>query len=222
MKILIVEDDISIGNTLRMGLESKSFAVDLVEDGESGSFLARTNDYDVIILDNVLPKKMGGHICKEIRESGKTTPILMLSAKSEVLTKIEILNLGADDYMTKPFSFEELTARLNALTRRPKNILSQIIKVGNLELDRTNQTLSVNKKEVYLTRKQYTFLEYLMINKGNILSRGQILEHVWNKECDPFSNSIETHVLNLRSKINDKHKKIIESIPGRGYRINNF
>lgn len=222
MKILVVEDDISIRNTLRMGLESKSFAVDLAEDGDSGSYMARTNDYDVIILDNVLPKKMGGHICKEIRESGKTTPIIMLSAKSEILTKVEILNLGADDYMTKPFSFEELTARLNALTRRAPLMIDDIITVADLKLDRTKQTLFIKNKETYLTRKEYSFLEYLMVNHGNILSRGQILEHVWDKECDPFSNSIETHVSNLRKKIKDKNKRLIESIPGRGYRLNNF
>lgn len=220
MKILVVEDDISIGNTLRMGLESKSFAVDLAEDGNAGSFLARTNEYDVIILDNVLPQKMGGRVCKEIRESGKTTPILMLSAKSEVLTKIEILNLGADDYMTKPFSFEELLARLNALTRRSPVIRDDVITINNIKLDRSKQALFVKEREIYLTKKEYSLLEYLMVNKGNLLSRGQILEHVWDKQCDPFSNSIETHVLNLRRKIHDKNKKIIESIPGRGYKIN--
>ena len=220
MKILVVEDNLAVRNSLRLGLESKSFAVDTAEDGDQGSFLARTNDYDLIILDNVLPQKMGGRVCKEIRESGKHTPIIMLSAKSEVLTKVELLNSGADDYMTKPFSFEELVARSNALMRRPKKIEERIIKIGNLELNRDRQTLSKHNKELYLTRKEYGLIEYLMVNKQMIMSRGQILEHVWDKEGDPFSNTIETHILNIRRKIGDKTKKTIESIPGRGYRLN--
>jgi DNA-binding response OmpR family regulator len=220
MKILIIEDDISIRNVLQMGLESKSFAVDIAEDGEQGSFMARTNEYDVIILDNVLPKKTGGHVCNEIRESGKDTPIIMLSAKSEVLTKIEILNKGADDYMTKPFSFEELVARINSLLRRPNHIKRELIKINNLELDRARQSLHKKGKEIYLTRKEYTMIEYLMLNKEMTLSRGQILEHVWDSNGNPFSNTIETHVLNLRKKIGDKAKKMIESVPSRGYRFN--
>lgn len=221
MKILVIEDDLAIRNTLRLGLEAKSFAVDLAEDGDSGSFMARTNDYDLIILDNILPQKMGGCVCKEIRESGKHVPIIMLSAKSEVLTKIEILNLGADDYLTKPFSFEELVARINALLRRPPIIEDRILKIGNLELNRDKQILYKNGKELYLTRKEYGLIEYLMVNNQMILSRGQILEHVWDKNGDPFSNTIETHILNLRRKIGDRTKKFIESVPGRGYRLNN-
>lgn len=220
MKILIVEDDISISNVLKIGLESKSFAVDVCNDGESGSFMARTNDYDLIILDNVLPKKMGGHVCKEIRDRQIYTPILILSAKSEVLSKIELLNLGADDYMTKPFSFEELLARVNALTKRPKKILERTIKFNNFELNRDKQILTKNEKEIYLTRKEYSLLEYLLINKDFSVSRGQILEHVWDNSNNPFSNTIEAHILSLRKKLGDIEKKIIGSIPGRGYKIN--
>jgi len=221
MKILIIEDDISIRNVLKMALESKSFVVDLAEDGDQGSFMARSNDYDLIILDNVLPIKLGGRVCKEIRESGKHTPIIMLSAKSEVLTKVELLNLGADDYMTKPFSFEELLARINTLLRRPKQIESRILKIKNVELDRDKQIVLFNDNELYLTKKEYGLLEFLMVNKDTTLSRGQILEHVWDKQSDPFSNTIETHILNLRKKLKDKSKNLIESVPGRGYRINN-
>lgn len=220
MKILIIDDDISIRNVLRIGLEEKSFAVDLAEDGDQGSFMARTNDYDLIILDNVLPKKMGGHVCKEIRENGKHCPIIMLSAKSEVLTKIEILNLGADDYMTKPFSFEELLARMNALLRRPKLITEEEIKIKDIILNRKRQMAFRNQKELYLTKKEFGILEQLALNKNLTVSRGQIMKHVWDDSGDPFSNSIDTHVLNIRKKIGDKGKRLIESIPGRGYRLN--
>ena len=220
MKILIIEDDISIQNVLRIGLQEKSFAVDVAEDGEIGSFMARTNEYDLIILDNVLPKKMGGHVCKEIRERNKKTPIIMLSAKSEVLTKIELLNNGADDYMTKPFSFEELLARINAVIRRPAQIDERIISIDKIKINRDRQMVFKNNKEIYLTRKEFSILEQLAVNKNMTVSRGQMIEHVWDNSCDPFSNSIDTHILNLRKKIGDKYKKIIESVPGRGYRLN--
>jgi two-component system, OmpR family, response regulator ArlR len=220
MKILIIEDDSSIRNVLRIGLESKAFAIDLAEDGERGSFMARTNTYDLIILDNVLPKKTGGHICKEIRDLEIFTPILMLSAKSEVLSKIELLNLGADDYMTKPFSFDELLARIYALTRRPRYIQNEVIKVNNLKLDRRKQTIYFDDKELMLTKKEFSLLEYLIVNKNTVLSRGQILDNVWDLSSDPFSNTIETHIRNVRVKIKDEAKDIIESIHGRGYRLN--
>jgi DNA-binding response OmpR family regulator len=222
MKILIVEDNLSIRNVLKIALEQKSFAIDLAEDGNDGSFMARTNDYDLIILDNVLPHKMGGHVCKEIRESGKNTPILILSEKTEVLMKVELLNLGADDYMTKPFSFEELYARINSLLRRPKKIEGSKIIVDKLLLDKHKQTLFKESKEIRLTKKEYSLIEYLMTNQNIILTRAQILEHVWDMQRDPFSNTIETHILNLRRKIGDNNKKIIESIPSRGYRLRNI
>lgn len=220
MKILIIEDDISVRNVLKMGLEAKSFTVDTAEDGDSGSFMARSNEYDLIILDNVLPIKMGGRVCLEIRESGVHTPIIILSSKSEVLTKVELLNLGADDYVTKPFSFEELSARINCLIRRPKGIETRVIKIKNIELDRDKQTVRKDGVELYLTKKEYGILEYLMVNHGMIISRGQILEHIWENNCNPFSNTIETHILNLRRKLRDPKKRLIESIPSRGYRLN--
>ena len=220
MKILIVEDDISLRNVLRLSLESKGFAVDDAEDGEMGSYLARTNSYDIVLLDNVLPKKMGGHICKEIRESGKHTPILILSSKQEVLSKIQLLDNGADDYLSKPFSFDELTARIRAITRRPFQIHSSILTTKNIEINFNTQTIKVSNKDVYLTRKEYSLLEFLAKHPNNVISRGQILEHVWDMSVDPFSNSIETHIMNLRKKLKDTRRKIISSVPGRGYKFN--
>lgn len=219
MKILIIEDDISIRNVLRVGLESKSHSIDTAENGEEGSYLARTNEYDVILLDNVLPKKQGAQVCKEIRTAGIYTPILMLSVKSEIMEKVDLLNTGVDDYMTKPFSFEELVARINTLSRRGGKIEEKILTIGKIEIDRTRQIVKRNGREIYLTRKEYSILEYLSKNKNSIISRTQISEHVWNMDLDPFSNTLETHILNLRKKLKDTSKSIIQSIPGRGYRL---
>jgi len=220
MKILIIEDDSSIRNVLRLSLETKGFVVDVAEDGEIGSYLGRTNFYDVILLDNVLPKKMGGHVCKEIRDSGKITPIIILSGKQEVLSKIQLLNVGADDYMTKPFSFDELLARINAVLRRPSHIKNNILKIKDFEVNFSAQTIKNKKKDVYLTRKEFSLLEFLTNNRNVVVSRGQILEHVWDMSIDPFSNTIETHIMNLRRKLKDTRRTIISSIPGRGYKFN--
>jgi len=219
MKMLLVEDNISIRNVLRMSLEAQSFAVDEAPDGEVGSYLARTNEYDLIILDNVLPKKMGGHVCKEIRDEGITTPIIMLSAKSDTLDKVRILDLGADDYVTKPFSFEELLARMKAVLRRPSQIQDTVLHIESISLNCETQRVSKNNKNIYLTRKEFSLLEFLMKNKDKVISRAQIMEHVWDINANPFSNTIEAHVLSLRKKIGDTKKKIIQNVPGRGYRI---
>lgn len=219
MKILLVEDNISIRNVLRMSLEAQSFAIDEAPDGEIGSYLARTNEYDLIILDNVLPKKMGGHVCKEIRDEGVTTPIIMLSAKSDILDKVRILDLGADDYMTKPFSFEELLSRMKAVLRRPAKIQDTILYIESIILNCDTQRVSKNEKDIYLTRKEFSLLEFLLKNKDRVISRAQIMEHVWDINANPFSNTIEAHILSLRKKIGDTRKKLIQNVPGRGYRI---
>jgi DNA-binding response OmpR family regulator len=219
MKLLIIEDDISVRNILRMGLEAESHTVDEAEDGEKGSYIARINNYDLIILDNVLPKKMGKEVCKDIREKGVQSPILLLSAKNDVNSKIELLNQGADDYLTKPFSFEELKSRIKALTRRPQKIEDAIFMYEKIILNSDTHELKVKNKKVYLTRKEFSLLEFLMKNSGRVISRGLIMEHVWDINADPFSNTIETHIRNLRKKIMDKNKKIIINIPGMGYKF---
>jgi len=220
MKILIIEDNISVRNVLRMGLKAENYIVDDVGDGERGSYFARINKYNLIILDNVLPKKMGKQVCKEIRDAGVTTPVLLLSAKTEVTSKIDLLNAGADDYMIKPFSFEELKSRIKALTRRPEIIKTSLVKINNLEIDLNNFELRKNNKKIYLTRKEFTLLNLLIENIGKVVSRGTIMEFVWDSNIDPFSNTIETHIRNLRQKIGDKKKRIIVNVPGRGYKIN--
>lgn len=220
MRILIVEDDKEIASCLKSCLENENFIVDVAIDGEKGSFAARTNDYDLIILDNTLPKKDGCKVCEEIRKDGKDTPIIMVSVKSEVETKAKLLNMGADDYITKPFSFEELLARVKAILRRPRKLENQVLKIYDLILDKNKQIVVRGGKEIYLTRKEFSLLEFLLKNQGTVLSRGMIMEHVWDINADPFSNAIESHILNLRRKIehNDK-KKIVYTIPGRGYKV---
>lgn len=220
MKILIIEDDKEISDFIRNSLIENSFSVDIANDGPDGSFLARTNYYDVIIIDYSLPKRDGIMVCEEIRDSGVETPIIFLTVHSETKKKVSALEKGADDYMTKPFSIEELKARIYALARRPRKIESVILTVDDLVLDTSKKTVKRGDTSIYLTRKTYDLLEYLMRNKGLILSRGLIMEYVWNSEGDPFSNTIEAHILNLRKKINIKGSKdILRNIPGRGYII---
>ncbi len=220
MRLLIVEDEKKISDFLRVGLEAESFAVDVADDGERGSYLARVNDYDAIILDNILPKKTGMEVCEEIRKNGFSTPILILSVKSETATKVDLLNAGADDYLIKPFSLQELLARLRALMRRPRQIKGDVLTIGDLILDTKKQSVGRAKREIYLTRKEFSLLEYLMRNPGTVLSRGMMMEHVWDMSADPFSNTIESHILSLRKKINGKgEKKLITTVPGRGYKI---
>ncbi len=221
MRILIIEDDPEIVTMLSSYLEMACFAVDSCSDGIQGSFLARTNDYDIVILDYMLPGKDGLRICHEIRESGKTMPLLMVTVRSEIADKVELLNKGVDDYVTKPFSFDEIMARINALLRRPKRIEAPVIHVGNITIDAARQRVMRGNREIYLTRKEYSLLEYLARNEGHVISRGTIMEHVWDMESDPFSNTIESHIFNLRKKMksNKTNSDFIKTVPGRGYML---
>jgi two-component system OmpR family response regulator len=220
MKILIVEDDPDMREFLKDGFGSESSNVDAADNGTDGSYMARTNDYDAVILDYSLPKKNGGIVCEEIRAAGKTTPIIFLSVIGDLRHKVDALEKGADDYVTKPFSFEELRARVRAVTRRPRKIEGSILRIADLVLDKERQTVLRGQTGIYLTRKEFNLLQYLMKNKGMVLSRGVIMEHVWNADSDPFSNTIESHILNLRRKINVGRKKdLIRNVPGRGYMI---
>jgi two-component system OmpR family response regulator len=220
MKILIVEDDQGLADFLKTSFEAESSNADIALNGGDGSYKARTNNYDVIILDHSLPKKNGGVVCEEIRAAGKTTPIIFLSVIGEMRHKVDALEKGADDYITKPFSFEELRARVRAVARRPHKIEGVVLRVGDVVLDAEKQTVMRNGVGVYLTRKEFNLLEYLMRHQGVVLSRGVIMEHVWNADGDPFSNTIESHILNLRKKMNaGRRKEMIHNIPGRGYMI---
>lgn len=220
MKALLVEDEIGIINFLKPGLESEYFAVDVAMNGEEGSFMARTNTYDIIVLDNLLPKKTGGIVCEEIRRAGKTTPIIMLSAQGSTATKIDMLNKGVDDYLTKPFSLEELIARIRALLRRQSTIAHETLRVGDLTLDTKKHSAKRGTEQLHLTRKEFMLLEHLMRNKGLAVSRGILLEHVWDMAADPASNTVDSHILNLRRKVDLKGKrKLIHTVQGVGYKI---
>ncbi len=222
MRILVIEDDKQISNSLKRGLQDACFVVDTAQNGTEGSFQARTNEYDLIILDLMLPGKDGKDVCREIRRAEKNMPILMLSVVSEIPTKVELLEMGADDYMTKPFLFEELLARVRALLRRPRKTEDPALKFADLEMDVKKHSVKRAGQEIYLTKKEFMLLEYFLKNQGEVLSRAMILEHVWDMNADPFSNTIEAHIRSLRRKIDkEEWPKIIHTISGRGYKLDN-
>lgn len=220
MKILIIEDEKDIALFLKSSLEEVDFIVETAESAERGLLLARMNDYDLIVLDLNLPDRGGFEVCKDIRTEGKNLPIIILTVEGSVDNKVQLLDNGADDYLTKPFSISELIARINALLRRPKELIKNTIIFDGFELNRKRHLIIKNGKEIYLTRKEFILLEYLLINKGSIVSRGDLVDHVWDQEANLFSNTIETHILNLRKKLSNKQRKmIIKTYPGRGYGI---
>lgn len=219
MKVLVVDDEKAVRDFLKSTLESEFFAVDTASDGQQGSYFARVNDYDLIILDNVLPKRMGLDVCRDIRNSGKHTPILMLSVKSHSDEKTVMLDSGADDYLTKPYSHQELLARMRALLRRSVKIEPTLFEANNVILNAETQEVTLNKKPIYLTRKEFALLELLMRNMNKVVSRGMIMEHVWDMDGDPLSKTIETHIVNLRKKLETRKNKVILNIRGRGYKI---
>lgn len=220
MRILVIEDDADIAKLVASSLKAESFSIDIASDGERGAFLAKSNEYDLLIVDNALPKRSGLEVCAEVRAVGRTTPILILSAIGETTAKIDFLNKGADDYLTKPFSFEELLARIRALLRRPLALQDSILGLDDLSLDSNRHLVMRAEKRIYLTRKEFGLLEYLLKNKGFVVSRNMLLEHVWDMNSDPFSNTLEAHILNLRKKIETPFgSALIHTLPGHGYKI---
>lgn len=220
MKILIVEDERDIGLFLKSSLEKANYSVDFTESGERGSLLARTGNYDLVILDLNIPDRNGFEICRDIRTDGKEMPVIILTVETEIDNKVQLLNAGADDYLTKPYSVTELLARIKSLLRRPRNLVQNLCSFNGLKLDSNKQIIIKAGKEIYLTRKEFMLLEYLLQNRGRVISRGEIVDHVWDEEANLFSNTIETHILNLRKKINNKSQKsIIKTYSGRGYGI---
>lgn len=220
MKILIIDDEQAIVEFLRQGLEARLFNVETASDGERGAFLARTGNYDLVLLDNVLPKLSGPEVLKEIRREERHLPVIMTSVKTDIKDKEECFRLGADDYLTKPFLFDELLLRIEAILRRPAKTVNEVYKIDDLMLNSHSKVVRRAGREIYLTRREFSLLEYLLHNRGRILSRQEILEHVWDYDSDPFSNSIETHIASLRRKIRRRGgRELIHTFVGRGYKL---
>jgi DNA-binding response OmpR family regulator len=220
MKMLLIEDDRSMADIVRRGLQAESHVVDVADNGSEGSFMGRTYEYDMIILDHALPGKNGVTVCKDIRGSGKDTPIIFLSVNADATTKVLALDSGADDYVTKPFSASELHARIKAVTRRNAPIAAKELSVHDLALDLNTRQAIRGSARIFLTQKEFALLEYMIRHQGVILSRALIMEHVWSADSDPFSNTVEAHISNLRKKINiGKRPDLIANITGHGYII---
>lgn len=222
MKILVIEDHEKIAKAIKNGLESQFYAVDIALDGKLGYDLASAENYDVIILDIMLPRMNGLEICQQLRQEGKQTPILMLTAKSQVEDKIKGLNQGADDYLSKPFDFEELLARIKALSRRPPVRLKIVLKVKDLSLNTLSYEVWRNKKKIDLSKKEITILEYLMQHQGQVLNKAQIIEKVWDFDADVLENTVEAHVASLRKKIDRQFPDLpplIKTVRSLGYKI---
>lgn len=221
MRILIVEDERKVANFLRHGLEEEKYIVDLAYDGKEGLQLAMNNQYDAILLDVMLPGMDGFSVLQELRSAGITTPIMMLTARGATQDRVQGLDLGADDYLPKPFSFEELTARLRSILRRTISEKTTKLRCGDLVLDTVSHLAYRFGKEIELTTKEYALLEYLMRNKNRIVSRSNIVQHVWRYNFEPESNIIDVYIKRLRNKLEfgENSPPLIQSIRGVGYRI---
>lgn len=222
MRILVVEDEHKIANAIKKGLHQESYAVDVVYDGIEGYDLASVEQFDVIILDLMLPGMDGIEVCKKLRDQKIHTPILMLTSKSQIEDKVSGLNSGADDYLTKPFAFTELLARIRALTRRPTNAVSAILSVADLTIDTLNYEITRAGQKIRLSNKEYALLEYLVRHKNQVITKDQIINHVWSYDSDVLPNSVEVYIKHLRTKIDepfpDKH--LIHTVKGfGGYKI---
>ena len=224
MRILIIEDDHKIANAIKKGLEQESFAVDVTYDGQKGIADALEPEYDLIILDRMLPGGIDGlKICQAMRDHKIHTPVLMLTAKDKIKDRVNGLNAGADDYLIKPFAFEELLARIRALLRRPEKQIDNILKIDDLELNPTTFQINRGGRKINLSNKEFALLEYLMRNPGRILTKDNIIAHVWDYDADILPNTVEVYIGYLRNKIDKSFKnkpKLIETVRGFGYKIN--
>ena len=221
MRVLLVEDEKKMASFIERGLKEEGYAVDVMNDGEQGWECVVVNEYDVLILDVMLPKINGFDLCAKIRQSGKRMPILLLTAKDSVEDKIKGLDDGADDYLTKPFAFDELLARLRALLRRPRELREESqLNGGGIVMDLLTRKVKDEKGEISLSQKEFALLEFLMRHKGEVVTRTQIAEHVWDLHFDPMSNTIDVYINFLRKKIDTQPgKSRIETVRGSGYRF---
>ena len=220
MRVLLVEDEQRLSNIIKKGLLEEGYAVDVAYDGEEGQYLAESEEYDLIILDIMLPKIDGLTLCRSLREKNIKTPVLMLTAKTTIEDKVAGLDSGADDYMTKPFSFLELRSRIQALIRRSMQESSPILNVADLVVDPIKHTVTRNDKNITLTPKEFSILELLMRHKDEVVTRTMITEHAWDYNFDSMSNIVDVFVASLRRKIDKTAgKKLIHTVHGVGYRL---
>ncbi|MCB1076776.1 MAG: response regulator transcription factor [Verrucomicrobiae bacterium] len=220
MRVLVVEDQRKIASFISKGLSEAGMVVDVCHDGDEGYGLASTEPYDAIVLDIMLPGRDGLSILKNLRRQGNPVPVILLTARSELDERLEGLNLGADDYLTKPFYVEELVARLRTVVRRSTGEAAHIVKVGDLVMDLIQRTVRRGDHEIPLSVREFSLLEYLMRSPGRVLTRTQICEHVWNYGFDPETNLVDVYIQRLRKKIDRDHGlKLIETVRGVGYRI---
>lgn len=217
MKVLVVEDEHGIAAALKSGLTDERYTVDLAYDGQEGYDLGSTGDYDLIILDLMLPKLDGLTVCRQLREAGIHTPVLMLTARGELKDKVTGLDHGADDYLVKPFAFEELLARLRALLRRPASSLDEVITHGKLKINTRNFEVLVGENRVKLSRKEFALLEFLVRSAGTVVSKEQIISRVWDYDTDILENTVEVYIRNLRKKLGGGIK--LETLRGFGYKL---
>jgi DNA-binding response OmpR family regulator len=220
MRILLVEDEPAAAQMLAKGLREQTFAVDLAADGEAALYQASINDYDLILLDVNLPGKDGLEVCRELRVGGSTVPVLMLTARDTVQDRVAGLDNGADDYLTKPYAFHELLARVRAVMRRGPVLSSETIAIGDLVVDKKGRSVKRSGVRIDLTAKEYALLEYLAQRADQVVGRADIAEHVWDENFDPFSNLIEVYIQRLRRKIDDNHsQKLLRTRRGEGYML---
>jgi two-component system copper resistance phosphate regulon response regulator CusR len=218
MRVLVVEDEPRVADFVAKGLREQGYAVDVAQDGEEALYKAAVSEYDAAILDVMLPLKNGLAVCRELRAAGSKILVLMLTARDAVEDRVTGLDFGADDYLTKPFDFKELLARLRALLRRAQQVRPEILSAGDLRLNTTSHAVSRGGRAISLTAKEYSLLEFLMLRAGKVVGRAEIAEHVWDENFDPFSNLIEVYVRRLRKKIDDRSgSALIHTRRGEGY-----
>jgi DNA-binding response OmpR family regulator len=219
MRILLVEDEAPIAGFISRGLTEHGFGVDVARDGEEALDWQSVADFDIIILDVMLPKRDGIDVCRTLRRRGLRTPVLMLTARDAVEDRVLGLDSGADDYLVKPFAFAELLARLRALSRREPALTGNELRIGDLLLDTATRRVSRSGKDIDLTAKEFAILEYLIRHPNQVLSRNLIAEHVWNYDFENSTNVIDVHIKNLRKKLNDRDGGLIQTVRGAGYRV---
>ncbi len=222
MRILVVEDEHKIAGAIKRGLEQEHYAVDVAYDADEGLSSALTGDYDVLILDRMLPGNLDGlGICRQVRAEGMHVPVLMLTAKDQIADRVGGLDAGADDYLVKPFAFEELLARLRALLRRPQDAMGTVLTAGDLEMDTAGLTVRRAGKSIQLSSKEYALLEFMLRNQGRVLSKDEIIRHVWDYDADILPNTVEVFVGYLRAKIDRPFGRpnLIQTARGFGYKL---